>query len=338
LLKFTNLILLAISFIASIVLAEYVVRWSYPQTIAPRYMTDSGFGNRVTAANRAYQHSVPGEYAITINTNNFGGRGSTDYAEQPDSNSFRICILGDSFAFGYGVKDTEVVSYVLEQLLNDDLQATKTYEVLNFGVSGYGQAEQLNLYRNRVINYGCNEVVLFYFDNDLGNNVVSSLYAIDKNGEIIRDKAEYLPGVKIQETIYGLPVFGPILANSHLWSIVRNSASSAMHKSKLKEAGLSGYTEKNDNSIGLAIALLNTIQREVEESGSGFSIFVIPGKNLESNYPFSRMVQYAINTFDGREVVKESDYYKLDSHWRAIGHEKAAEYIYEQYKTRWTME
>jgi len=135
-LKIINLALLVVALTISLVLAEYAVRWLAPQSIMPRYMTDSGFGNRVPAANLSYTHAMPGEYEITINTNNAGGRGSAPVIEQPKSDRSRICILGDSFAFGYGVQDIEVVSHVLELLLNGDKQLGVTYEVLNFGVSG----------------------------------------------------------------------------------------------------------------------------------------------------------------------------------------------------------
>ena len=237
-----------VSFVVTIFIAEATVRWIMPQTIAPRFMTDSGFGNRVPAPNKTYKHFVPGEYSITINTNNFGGRGVKEYTEEKANNMTRICILGDSFAFGYGVGDDEVVSSILETQLTL-IENSKLYEVLNFGVSGYGQAEQLSLYLNRVKDFSCDDIFVFYFSNDPGNNVVSSLYALDNEGNIVRDQSEYLPGVTIQTYLYGAPFIGDLVANSHLWSIIRNSLSKAIHQRMLSKKGLTNYRTDNDEAI-----------------------------------------------------------------------------------------
>jgi len=324
------------TFAIMLFIAEGIIRWTMPQVIQPRFMTDSGFGNRVPAPNKTYHHSVPGDYAITIHTNDFGGRGEKNFPEAKRPGVSRVCILGDSFAFGYGVSDDEVVSAVLESQLIL-AENSNDYEVLNFGVSGYGQAEQLNLFLNRVQNYDCDDVIVFYYSNDPGNNVVSSLYALDGNGSVVRDQSEYLPGVTIQQSLYGAPILGNLIAHSHLWSIVRNQASALLHQRMLKQKGLSSYSTSTEDTgpIDLTVGLLRTLNSVVQRIGSRFFVFVIPNASLDTNYPFEQLTDFEKNTIDGREMMTGADYHNRDGHWTAEGHRKAADAITEKYKSDW---
>ena len=330
-----NFGLLLASLTVSLFFAEGVVRLMAPQIVQPRFTINSGFGVRVPAENKSYRHSVPGEYAVTINTNDFGGRGVRNYAKQRRSGVSRVCLLGDSFAFGYGVNDEEVVSAVLESQLNAMADKTTVYEVLNFGVSGYGQAEELILYLNRVQHYDCDDVFVFYYSNDPGNNVVSSLYKLNHEGAIVRDQDEFLPGVAIQEFLYGIPILGDLIAHSHFWSMIRNRGSAVLHQEMLGEKGLSTYETNDSEAIDLTVGLIGALKSAVELSGSRFFVFVIPDSTLASNYPFERLAYFEQYTIDGRKLLTKTDYYEHDGHWTASGHKKAAAAIKEEYELRW---
>ena len=82
----------------------------------------------------------------------------------------RIALLGDSFIYGFGVNEEEVISTLLEDELRDTSQQDGIdFEVLNFAVSGFGQAEELVTYQQRVKSYQPDEVVIFYYNNDIWN-------------------------------------------------------------------------------------------------------------------------------------------------------------------------
>jgi len=148
---------------------------------------------------------MPGEYEIIINTNDAGMRGTQNYSLKKPEGTYRIALLGDSFIYGHGVNDSEVVSAVLENKLNGEtVPGVDHYEVLNFGVSGFGQAEELVTYRENVRKYNPDVVVVFYFDNDIGNNAVSRLFKIDNDGNLVRDAEAYLPCVKAREFMYSI--------------------------------------------------------------------------------------------------------------------------------------
>jgi len=326
-----NLLLLIVSLLVGLITVEVGLRVFYPQAVMPRYMIDSGFGVRIPAANKAYRHTVPGDYSVAISTNDLSMRGTTRYDLEPKSGIRRICLLGDSFVFGYGVDDADVVSEVLQRSLSDSNDGPQAYEVLNFGVSGYGQAEQLDLWINRVRDYRCHIVVAFYYSNDPGNNRVSSLYKLDADGRLVRDREAYLPGIKIQSLLYGSPILGDLIAHSHLWSLVRNAGSQLIHASMLKKKGLKTYSaEGDDSATSLTVALIRELKRSVEESGAQFAIFLIPAisrssDTLGTNYPLEELSDVDSVLIDGRQTMVPEDYHRIDTHWNRSGHQKAAE-------------
>ena len=59
-----------------------------------------------------------------------------DYPINKGKDTFRIAVIGDSLAFGYGVNLQDAYAKQLELKLNA-MNTGKRYEVLNFGVGGY---------------------------------------------------------------------------------------------------------------------------------------------------------------------------------------------------------
>lgn len=105
---------------------------------------------------------------VRINENGLRDR-QRSYERQTDSE--RILVLGDSFAWGYGVEESERFSQLLETKLG--------VEVINAGVSGYSTDQELLWYKNEGIKYETDLVVLVIAGNDVGDNeqqLVSSIY------------------------------------------------------------------------------------------------------------------------------------------------------------------
>jgi lysophospholipase L1-like esterase len=77
----------------------------------------------------------------------------------------RIAVLGDSFAFGFGVTLDETFTEVLEVQLNAAGDGRR-YEVLNFGVPGYSTEEEAAVLEHKALAFDPKVVVVAYVLND----------------------------------------------------------------------------------------------------------------------------------------------------------------------------
>jgi lysophospholipase L1-like esterase len=110
------------------------------------------------------------EFRTTVRINQKGLRDREHSYERQNDNK-RILVLGDSFAWGYGVEESERFSQLLEKSLD--------VEVINAGVSGYSTDQELLWYKNEGIKYETDLVVLVLAGNDVGDNdqqLVSTIY------------------------------------------------------------------------------------------------------------------------------------------------------------------
>ncbi len=112
---------------------------------------------------------------MTVNSR--GLRGREHPLKKPPGTS-RILVLGDSFAWGYGVADDEVFTTVVEQELRG---LTSNWEVINTGVSGWGTTQEYLYLMDEGFGYSPDIVVLAMFlGNDLANNSTSPEYGRHK--------------------------------------------------------------------------------------------------------------------------------------------------------------
>jgi len=105
---------------------------------------------------------------VQINKNGLRDR---EHSYERQNEIKRILVLGDSFAWGYGVEESERFSQLVEKSLD--------VEVINAGVSGYSTDQELLWYRNEGIKYETDLVILELAGNDVGDNnqlLVSQIY------------------------------------------------------------------------------------------------------------------------------------------------------------------
>ncbi|MFP6762202.1 MAG: SGNH/GDSL hydrolase family protein, partial [Planctomycetaceae bacterium] len=130
----------------------------------------------------------------TVRTNSRGFRDVEWAAEKPPG-TVRIAVLGDSFTEASQVpaehRFTELAAHHLRQT---EACAGSQIEVMNFGTSGYGTAQQLMTWRHEVKAFKPDYVVLaFLTGNDVRNNSEQlegdpvRPYFIEQNGELVLD-------------------------------------------------------------------------------------------------------------------------------------------------------
>jgi len=112
---------------------------------------------------------------LTINSK---GLRDQEHAHHKPPGTRRILVLGDSYAWGYGVSDEMLFSEILEQRLRGQ---QISWQVINSGVSGWGTDQELLFLEQEGFKYQPDIVVLaFFIANDPENNSKSRQYGLDK--------------------------------------------------------------------------------------------------------------------------------------------------------------
>ena len=112
-----------------------------------------------------------GEGAGFVRINKDGLR-DRDHPQSKPENTIRLAILGDSYAEARSVALEDTFWSVLERELNRcESRQGKNVEVINFGVTDYGTAQELLTLRHHVWQYDPDVILLAFFaGNDVRNN------------------------------------------------------------------------------------------------------------------------------------------------------------------------
>jgi hypothetical protein len=111
------------------------------------------------------------EGAAEIRTNSAGFR-DREHSLQKPKEVLRVAVLGDSYIEAFQVSQDEMFASVLEDELNlHRFGGDRKVEVLSFGVSGFGTAQELLMLRHHVWQFDPDVVLLAFLpSNDLRNN------------------------------------------------------------------------------------------------------------------------------------------------------------------------
>jgi hypothetical protein len=157
-------------------------RWRFQQP--PIYIQEEGHertGHKYIYDPRLGWRNIPGWSAttngkpLTINSQGLRGR---EYPYEKPPGRKRILVLGDSYIWGYGVADDELLTESLAAKLSS---AEQRWEVLNTGVSGWGTDQEYLFLIDEGFKYSPDIVLLSLFIvNDPVNNLYAKQYGIWK--------------------------------------------------------------------------------------------------------------------------------------------------------------
>ena len=104
---------------------------------------------------------------------NSDGLRDVEHSLAKPPNTLRIALIGDSYAEAFPVPLEQSFWFVMKDKLQEcDAAAGKSIEVINFGVSGYGTAQELLTLREKVWKYSPDIVMLaITTNNDITDNV-----------------------------------------------------------------------------------------------------------------------------------------------------------------------
>ncbi len=182
------------------------------------------------------------ENSVYVKVNNAGFH-DREHTKSKPPNTYRIAVLGDSFTEAMQVPIDKSFTSVMERDLSGcSGLAGKSVEALNFGVSGYGTAQELLILQHYVWDYSPDLVVLAFFTgNDVQNNnrVLQDdpyrPYFVHQDGKLVLDDSFlHAPGWKQQFS-------WPKLALS--WAVGHS------HVLQVMAAGMNYLTRKNSDGI-----------------------------------------------------------------------------------------
>jgi lysophospholipase L1-like esterase len=153
-----------------VVLAEAGLRYSRPPTGADPLVGSGGRLHKPSHDPTLIYELVPGAHTVrdgvAIAINSAGFRDDEFPATLPDE-AYRIVVLGDSVAWGWGVPMAAAFPQVLERQLHERrLQPHTSPIVFNLAVDGYSTAQEIRLLETRGLALQPSLVLLSYVLND----------------------------------------------------------------------------------------------------------------------------------------------------------------------------
>ena len=275
----------------TLVFAEIFVRLVDPQPIMPRYVTGTPWGVRGNIPNARYWHHTP-EVTVEYRINSQGMRSDREYALAKPRGVCRVALFGDSFFMGYELDLKDTFAVQLERQLR---ARGRNVEVLNFSVSGFGQAEMLRTYVSYGRKFDPDVVIFEWHSTDPDDNMRSGLYRL-VGDQLERGQAEYLPGIKLQDALMKSKLYRTIADNSQLYSVIREGTARTAkdllvrvkraYTARLRpvistredpdDAGGFDEAAMPPSKIALSAALLESAQREIVEDGRDFFVVDTP--------------------------------------------------------------
>jgi hypothetical protein len=318
--------IIVFSIVLSLFILEISIRifTSQPYYGYPKYMyrNDQEIGFSLTPDFEG-RHIQP-DFNIKYNFNSYGFRGREIYKEELDS-SIRLLLLGDSVAFGNGVSFEKSWAYRLEKKLNNGFDEKQKYIVVNTGVPGYGQDEEIKLFKKWGKNLKPHIVLTTFCTNDWNDN--SSQYIED--GYVVNNRG----------SASRIKVFLNLHSRLYTFIVLRIKSTSWWHRNR-EDRGEARISPP----VNIAKKNIASLDREVKALGMKHYLVYFPDKTYnhtnkddhrrflklckELNIPVIDLYpEFNVNPEERRRL-----YFKIDPHWNDRGNEHAAEAIYKNLK------
>ncbi|HEY0323325.1 MAG TPA: SGNH/GDSL hydrolase family protein [Pyrinomonadaceae bacterium] len=185
-----KLLLIVVGLVFGLLIMEIALRivgYTYPIWYMPDQYT--GYSLR---PNVEGWYTREGQSYVRVNS---AGLRDREHSKQKPPNTVRIAVLGDSFSEAMHVPQEDTFWWLMERRLKAcPAFAGKNVEVINFGVSGYGTAQELITLRQKVWDYQPDIVLLAFLTfNDIMDNskrlkdTEEMPYFVYKNDQLVLD-------------------------------------------------------------------------------------------------------------------------------------------------------
>jgi len=248
-----------------------IIGVSYPQF----HIYDQQRGLRLNPNTKGWVNKE-GKAYIKINSKGLRDR---EHSVKKPPGTLRIAVLGDSFTEGMQVPMEQDFCKILESELNKcKTFLPKKIEVINFGVSTYGTAQEYLTLKNHVWNYSPDIVILAIFT---GNDIIDNSYTLSRNqnleyarpyfvynnNQLLLDTSFLKSDIYLRRTSWLYKLNYNLINHSHILQIINKFRFDITKSIKLKnkKQNINNENDKNktDNSnIGDEGSIDNNIYLE----------------------------------------------------------------------------
>lgn len=276
----------------------------------PVILYEPGFeltGHRYLYDPRLGWRNIPGWQATTFGQPlviNSQGMRDREHPVQKPPGTRRILVVGDSYAWGYGVGNEQTFAARLEERLNSNAP----WEVLNSGVSGWGTDQQYLYLTEEGFRYAPDVVVLALFlVNDPRNNISSMQYGLHK--PVFLTTRLELANVPVPLPSSGAPVIQSQAAPLEITFYILEAMLQACHR----------------HGSQLVIMKFGAFMRPDEEFQSTDQLFkLLVQKRLPDAWFLDLDQQFVQYGASWEALVEGND----DNHWNAFGHQLTAQILH----------
>ncbi len=339
---FANLCLLLVSCVVGLCLCEVSLRLFYPEY---RHVAEAPARPEATRIwanipdNRSWNAHPDTHVVHALHHNNLGLRQHRNFSAADLASATNIGVFGDSFVENIRMAAPYSFTEPLDYLLN---QSGQRFNVLNFGVEGYGTGQSFLHYRDFQYARDLDVVVYVYCDNDLGDLYRRGLFDLDDAGHLVENRPIQSSGwVRLISRLHLSYLF--LEGSEWLFSAIGEGGVDNRERRREHERRISAK-ERGDGSLGWTQAVFRQLLRRwkhlVESRGSSFYV-VTPHKAPRSPFLATLLSEEDIKSIclydcfdDLRPIHKDRQEslppyrFKADSHWNEAGNHVAAGCLY----------
>ena len=331
-------VLLNLGLVVASVVVFFVISEGYFAVFNPQIYEEQGGGlhhfqydELLGWANRPNSETIfamTGEFETHVNINSKGLRDREYDYDKPEGIK-RIVALGDSYTWGFGVEANERFTEVLE----DEL--LKNIQVINMGVSGYGNDQELLLLKNEGLKYHPDLVLVAFCGNDPADNCnthhsfyYKPLFILNENKELV------LTNVPVPRN--ELSLFESLKVYLYFHSHTIHFFGDRIMAGKYKFTKDQFIDPMNDRPVStqerynLTTAILKEIDTVAKTNNAKTLIVIVTvlGRQRDILAEFGK--ENNIPVLDLSESVAGEQLCLHEGHWNAAGHKLVAELIYDK--------
>ena len=254
------------------------------------------------------------EIQITINSKKL----RDNEFEYNKSEKKRILVLGDSFAWGFGVEEEERFSEIIEGEIDN-------LEIINSAIAGYSSDQQLLYFTREGYKYHPDLVMMLFYENDFLGNSVDNIYWYNKPNFVIKEDSLVLRNVPVPEQSIYQKLRKFLSGKSYFISFILKRISVINVKS------FSNEKMDTDNSLVLTEKIITQLNQLCIAGNSRLLLVSIPMDGEKGKFLSQTASKYSIEYLNLTPYFEKENGFIIedDGHWNQKGHSIAADAISE---------